>query len=318
MTVGIPATVTRRRSRKTARQRQETLWRWFFCGPVLAGASAFVGLPVILGLALSFFEWPTIGSHSFTGLHNFESLFTGSSAQTWAAIRNTIAFGVANLVLVIVLALALAAWINTRPPGWKAIRVILFLPALTPLVADSLVWSAIYNPGTGLVASIWSALGGSANVNLTGTASTALASVVAMSVWHNIGYNVLLFSAALDSVPDSLIDAAKVDGASTVRRFISVAVPVISPTVFFATVLSLIGSMQVFARIFVLTDGGPGNSSLSLGLDLYNTAFSSGELGVAAAIGLLLLIILLLFTGVLFRLQRHFVHYEVDPLGAAT
>lgn len=294
---------------------QERLWRWFFCGPVLVGASAFVALPILLGLALSFFHWPTVGARSFSGFQNFRSLLSLSNDETWLAIRNTVVFGLANLAFIIVLALALAAWINTKPAGWRVIRILLFLPALTPLVADSLVWSAIYSPGTGLVAWIWHALGGSINLNLTGSPSTALGSVLVVSVWHNVGYNVLLFSAALEAVPESQVDAAKMDGASSIRRFVSIILPLISPTVFFASVISLVGSMQVFARVFVLTDGGPGLSSLTLGLEIYNRAFNTGELGSAAAIGILLLIILLMFTGLLFQLQKRLVYYELDPGG---
>lgn len=310
---GEPAPAAARSRGRISARSTDRLWRWFFCGPVLVGASIFFGLPVFLAVILSLFQWPTSGGERFIGLRNFGELLAPSDSQTWIAIRNTVSFGASNVILVIAVGLLLATWINTRPRGWRVIRVIFFIPVLTPLVADSLVWSAIYNPGTGLLAGIWGALGGSTNINVTASAATALASVVVMSVWHNVGYNVLLFSAALEAVPTSVLDAAKVDGADGLRKFLRMTLPMISPTVFFAGVLSVIGSLQVFARVFILTDGGPGLSSTTLGLEIYNTAFTSGELGSASALAIILVVILLAVTGALFRLQRRYVYYEVDP-----
>lgn len=289
--------------------RRDGLAALSFLAPSAAGFFTFTLLPILGALAIAFFSWPVLGERSFTGVSNFVELYT-DDPMFWPAMRNTFVYVLVYVPINIVLALGLAAWINSAQIRFRSLyRVLFFLPAVTPLVANALVWRLLLQP-RGVIPGYWEALTGQPAANLLGDSRYALLSVVVMSVWAGYGYNMLIFSAALDAVPEHLLEAATIDGAGTIRRFWSVTLPMLSPAMFFAGVLTLITSFQVFVQPFILTGGGPGVSTTTLVLYMYNRGFVFFDLGMASTIAVTLLAVIVLITGLQFVGQRRWVHYE--------
>jgi multiple sugar transport system permease protein len=273
----------------------------------IAGFLIFTLLPTIGSLVMSLFNWPLFGSRTFVGLGNFVQIF-----QTDPVFRrvllNTLIFVVTYLPLNILISLGLAAWISPRIRFRGLYRLLFFLPAVTPMVANSVVWQLIFTP-RGVADWLWTSVTGGQPPNFLGSTNWAMAAVVILSVWQGFGYNMLVFSAGIDAVPSSLLEAATVDGAGQIRRFTRIVLPLLTPYIFFAVVLTTITSLQVFVQPYILTGGGPGVSTETAVLYLFRTAFQFYQLGVAAAVAWILFLIIMVFTAVQFSAQRRWVHY---------
>ncbi|MFC7714436.1 carbohydrate ABC transporter permease [Nonomuraea recticatena] len=212
-----------------------------FATPSVLGLGLFTLFPVGMAVVMSFFDWPMLGESEFVGLENFRYLF-GEDPDFLSSLRNTFVFTGLYVPLNILVALGLAFWIsNSR---WQNLwRVLFFIPAITPMVANAVIWKLLFQ----LVGT---------EPNLLADGSTALLSVVAMSVWQGFGYNMIVFSAAINEMSPSVLEAASLDGATGLRRLVSVQLPLISPALFFATTMTVISSMQVFTQPYILTAGG--------------------------------------------------------------
>jgi multiple sugar transport system permease protein len=278
-----------------------------FLAPSMLGLLAFTAFPIVASLLLGFFDWPVIGDHVFTGLKNYESLV--KSAEFKTAIINTIVFVVLYVPLNIVISLGLAVWISPRIRPRGLYRTIFFIPVVTPVVANAAIFSLILAPN-GLIASLAQTWFGVQAPNFLGSKTWAMPAVVLLSIWQGFGYNMLVFSAALDNVPSSLTEAATIDGAGPSARFFRIVLPLITPSIFFAVVLTLISSFQVFTQAYVLTGGGPGNATTTMVLYLYEQGFQFYNLGLASAIAWVLFIIILVITIFQFIGQRRWVHYD--------
>ncbi|WP_089774493.1 carbohydrate ABC transporter permease [Ruania alba] len=263
--------------------------------------------PIVASVVIAFFAWPVIGERSFTGLTNFVTIFT-TDPIFWQSVGNTLIFVAWYVPLNFVLALGLAVWISPRIRGRGFYRLMFFLPTVTPIVANALVWRLLLQPD-GIGHEI-AALFGVAQFNPLGSESSAMAVVVAMSVWQGFGYNMLVFSAGLDAIPEQLYEAAALDGATAVHRFIRITVPMLSPSIFFATVMTLITAFQVFAQPYVLTGGGPGVATTTVVMYLYQRGFELFDLGTASAVATVLFLLIAMITAVQFVGQRKWVHYE--------
>ena len=278
-----------------------------FLAPSMLGLLAFTAFPIVASLLLGFFDWPVIGDHTFTGLKNYESLL--SSAEFKTAVINTIVFVVLYVPLNIVISLGLAVWISPRIRPRGLYRTIFFIPVVTPVVANAAIFSLILAPN-GLIDSLMQTWFGVQAPNFLGSKTWAMPAVVLLSIWQGFGYNMLVFSAALDNVPTSLTEAATIDGAGPSARFFRIVLPLITPSIFFAVVLTLISSFQVFTQAYVLTGGGPGNATTTMVLYLYEQGFQFYNLGLASAIAWILFIIILVITIFQFIGQRRWVHYD--------
>jgi multiple sugar transport system permease protein len=279
-----------------------------FLAPGLGGFTIFTLIPIMGSLLVAFTVWPLTGNPSFTGLSNFKKLFTDDPLFL-QSLRNTLVFTAAYVPLNIAISLGMAAWISPRIRGRNAYRVLFFIPVVTPIVANAAVWQLILMPN-GAVDSVWQTLFGGHSPNFLGDTTYAMASVVTMSLWQGFGYNLLVFATAMEAVPESLLEAARLDGAGPIRQFFSVKIPLISPALFFATTMTVIASFQVFAQPYVLTNGGPNNRTTTLVMYLYRNGFQFYNLGYAAAVGVVLFVVILLVSGIIFALQRRLVHYE--------
>jgi len=279
-----------------------------FLLPGFLGLFAFLIFPLVASLCLSFTNWRIIGRTSFVGLDNFVSAFT-TDPVFWQVLGNTILFTVEYLVLNIVLSLGLAVCISNLKFGKQLFRLIFFLPTFAPLVGASVVWLLIFIPGGFLD---W--LMGALHIplpNLITDPIWAMQTIVIVSLWAGFGYNLLLFGAALESIPQQYIDAAAVDGASAWQRFWQVKLPLISPSLFFGIVLTAITSLQVFDQVYTLTRGGPGAATQTLGYKIYRDGFISYNFGYASAIAWILFVIIMALTAMQLRLQSRWVNYDV-------
>ncbi|MFI6503327.1 carbohydrate ABC transporter permease [Nonomuraea typhae] len=266
-----------------------------FATPSVLGLGLFTLFPVGMAVVMSFFDWPMLGDSEFIGLENFRYLF-GEDPDFLVALRNTFVFTGLYVPLNILVALGLAFWINNS--RWQNLwRVLFFIPAITPMVANAVIWKLIFQ----LVGT---------EPNMLADGRTALLSVVAMSVWQGFGYNMIVFSAAINEMPKPVLEAAALDGATGLRRLISVQLPLISPALFFATTMTVISALQVFTQPFILTAGGPGNATETLVMNVYQAGFQSRDLGLAAASAWVLFAIILAVTFVQFLGQKRWVHYE--------
>lgn len=279
---------------------------WIFVLPGLLGLTIFIVLPQFASLVLGFSTSSLLGGTQFTGAANFVRLFHDSRFLTSVIV--TAFFVVVYTPLNIALSLAMALWLKTRLAGRKWLRVIFLIPALSPMVANAAVFRLIFQKD-GAVNEVLGAIGIGPAPWLT-DGNWALATVIGVSLWQSFGYNMIVLGAGLDSISPDVIAASRIDGAGRVRRLVSITLPLVSPALFFTTVLTVIGAWQTFAQAYVVTGGGPGDSTLTIMLYLYQTAFTNDQLGYASAIAAVLFVITALFTLVQIWGQRKWVHYE--------
>jgi multiple sugar transport system permease protein len=278
-----------------------------FLAPSMLGLLAFTAFPIVASLILGFYNWPVLGRSTFIGLKNYQTLI--DSKEFRISILNTLVFVVLYVPLNIVISLGLAVWIGPKIKLRGLYRTIFFIPAVTPVVANAAIFSLILSPN-GLVDSLMQTLFGVQAPNFLGSKTWAMPAVVLLSIWQGFGYNMLVFSAALDGVPTSLTEAAAIDGAGTFARFFRIVLPLITPAIFFAVVLTLISSFQVFTQAYVLTGGGPGNATTTMVVYLYEQGFQFYKLGLASAVAWFLFLIILLITIFQFIGQKRWVHYD--------
>ncbi|HEY0189126.1 MAG TPA: sugar ABC transporter permease [Cellulomonas sp.] len=278
--------------------------------PLLIGFSLFTVFPVLYSLVMSLYDWPVFGDRTFLGIGNYAALLTNSSFRT--VLGNTALFVGVYVPANIAISLSLSLWMRT--PGLRGrnlYRVLFFLPAVTPIVANAVVWQLLFQ-SDGVVASLWTSVLGTDAPNFLGEAGWARLIVVLMVLWQGVGYNTLILSAGLDAMPEEVLEAARIDGAGAVRRLRHIVLPLISPTLFFALVTTLIGAFQVFSEPFILTDGGPGDATESLVTLLFRTGFRQYAMGEASAIAWIVFLLIILVTAVQFAVQRRWVHYDAS------
>ena len=279
-----------------------------FLLPGLVGLTLFLVVPLVASLLLSFSNWSVMGQTRFVGFANYVRLATDDPIF-WKVFGVTLSYTAEYLVLNIVLSLTMAVWIGSLAWGKRLFRLIFFLPTFTPLVGVALVWLLMLSPG-GVVDWGFAAIDVPVP-NLITNPAYALQAVVIVSLWSHFGYNMLLFGAALETIPATYLDAAAIDGAGAWHRFWKIKLPLISPSLFFGTVLTAITSMQTFDQVYALTRGGPGSATTTLGYAIYSQGFVTYRLGYASAIAWVLFAVIMLLTAFQLRMQRRWVHYDI-------
>jgi multiple sugar transport system permease protein len=301
-----PARAPERTPYWTMRRRDE-LAGWLMVTPQLAGILAFVVVPLGLVVWYSLHEWNVLaGTFDFVGGANYQQLT--SDPRLGPALRATGLFSVGLVVLNLSLALFLAVLLNQKLRGTVVFRTLFFSPVVVTLVAWTIVWGFLLQDNGG-VNGFLQQLGIDGPNWLRGE-STAMISVIVVQLFKGVGLNMVLFLAALQGVPAELYEAARIDGASAWARFRRVTVPLISPTILLTSILTVVGSLQVFAQIAVLTQGGPGTSTTVLVYYLYQQAFQFHHFGYGATISLLLFVIVLALTVLQWRMRRRWVFHE--------
>jgi len=280
---------------------------WFFLAPALALIGIFFFLPVAAAMLLSLTDFDLYGIASplntrFVGFQNYSRLLR--TPDFWLALRNTFYFAFVGGPLTIAVSLGAALLLSSKLVRFKGVfRTIYFTPFVTTLVAVAIVWRYLYHARYGFFNYALSYIGVDP-IDWLGDPNWAMPAIILMAVWKGFGYNMLIFIAGLQAIPEELYDAAEIDGAGTFRRFFSITLPMLSPTLVFVTVITMIGYFQLFAEPYVMTQGGPLRSTTSVVLLMYEEGFRWWRMGYAAAIAFVLFIVILLATLVQFRLQK--------------
>lgn len=278
-----------------------------FLLPNAVGFLVFTAIPVGAAFLLAFYAWDPLLGADFAGLENFRRLATDEVFHD--ALFNTVYFTIATVPLSTVLGLVAALLVNQIVRGAVIFRTALLLPFVVLTVATAAVWRWLYRPDVGLINNALATFGVDGPAWLTSSV-WAMPALIMMSAWKLFGYNMVLFIAGLQMVPQTLYDAAEIDGAGAWKRFWHITLPMISSTTFFVVIISIINSFQVFDQALAMTGGGPGTATTTLVLYIYEVGFQSFELGYASAIALVLFAAIFVFTVFQFRFQRRWVHYE--------
>jgi multiple sugar transport system permease protein len=282
---------------------------WVFVAPIVVGTLAFKLLPILVAFGTSLTEWDLITRPRFIGLRNYIYMFA-KDPNFRLVMTNTVYFVFVRLPLNMSIALVLALLVN-RPgiKGMTFFRTAIFAPVVTSEVAIGLIWSWILIPKYGLLNGILGSLG-VPDIDFLGRTVWAMPAVIVVSVWRGVGYNMVLFLAGLQNIPDSLYESAMLDGATPWKRFWYITMPMLSPMTFFITVMTLISSFQMFGLIYVMTQGGPGLATSVLIFRIWQEAFAYLNMGYANAMSIIFLLIIYVLTIVQFRLSRRWVFYR--------
>lgn len=272
---------------------------YVFVAPALAAIGLFFFVPVATALLLSLTDFDIYGIANrdhvrFIGAGNYRDL--ASEPLFWTALRNTAYFVIVAGPLGILLSLAAALLLNDRVVRWRSLfRTALFVPVVTTLVAVAIVWRYLYHPRFGLLATLLGFVGVEP-IDWLGDPRWAMPAIILLAIWKNLGFNMVIFLAGLQSIPERLYEAARIDGASRWQQLRYVTLPALAPTLVFVTIMTAIGYLQLFAEPYVMTQGGPSNSTLSLVLLMYQEGFRWWNLGYATAIAFALFAIILLLS----------------------
>jgi len=289
-------------------RRQEERLAWLFVTPIVLGILIFQLYPTIFSLYVSFTEWNLLTPMRWVGWRNFVDLFT-NDRNFGPAMYNSFIFTLGTVLPGTALALLFAVLLNRNIRGRGLYRAIYFIPVVAPTVAVAILWSWIYEPQYGILNWLLG-LAGIKGPKWLGSSDWAMFSIIVMSIWQGLGYNIVIFLAGLQSISPDLYEAAAIDGANGMRQFWHITVPLLSPVTFFVIVLSVIGGFQVFAAPFVMTAGGPANATITVVMQLYKEAFQFQRMGLASAMAYILFIIIIALTALNLSLQKYWVFYE--------
>ncbi|MER7332778.1 MULTISPECIES: sugar ABC transporter permease [unclassified Micromonospora] len=298
-----PAHPTVPSGRRTRRVRQH--WRvtpYLFLLPALALLAVFFVWPAITAVQLAFYDYRVVSPAEFVGLDNFVRM--GDDPRFWTALANSGLFLVGMLPILVVVPLFLAVLVNLPLRGIKMFRLVYYLPVVTSMVAVAIAWNYVYHQ-RGMLNWLLSSIGLlDQPVQYLLEPGWALPALVLVESWKSLGYYMMIYLAGLQSIPRDLYESASVDGAGPWRRLRSITVPLLRPYIAVVTVLAALDSMQVFTSVFVMTQGGPQDATLTLGYYLYDEAFRHFNMGYASAMGLVLWAILVVLSLVSYRLTR--------------
>ncbi|HZR38959.1 MAG TPA: sugar ABC transporter permease [Ktedonobacteraceae bacterium] len=296
-------------SKSNTRRRRvsDALWGYVFILPQFVGLLVFAFIPLVAVFYLSMVSWDGLGSIQFVGFKNFIDQFTSDDLHI--ALTNTFIYTIISVPGGIIVSLLLALGVN-RVRGKDIYRLLYFMPQVTSPVAIAVIWLWLLNNDFGLINVLlksWFHIQGPGWLT---DDHLVIPSIAIVSIWASVGFNMIIFLAGLQGIPDTYAEAARIDGANRFQLFWRVTLPLLSPTLFFATVIAIIGSFQVFDLIYVLTAGGPGKDSYVMVYHLYHLAFEQFTFGPASAAAVILFGLILIFTLIQFTLQRYWVHYE--------
>jgi multiple sugar transport system permease protein len=294
------AAVTRRRRFSKRRARAGRM----FVAPNLAAVAVFMVFPLGFSLYMSFQNWDLFRPAKFVGLANYRSLFTGDPLFS-IALRNSVVYTVGTVVPTVLISIAVAGVLNRKIKGINFFRTIVFLPLAVSSVVMAVVWQFVFNTNNGLLNIMlgWIGIG---PIPWLVDPKWAMASLCMVSIWRSVPFATVILLAAMHGVPDTLYEAARLDGAGELRQFVSITVPLIRGAVSFVVVISIIHAFQAFDLVYVLTgrNGGPETATYVLGIMLFQHAFAFLEFGYASALAWVMFAILLVLTAVQLRLAR--------------
>jgi len=280
---------------------------YLYLMPTIVGLLLFSAGAVAASFLLSFTEWDIITPPRWIGFDNYAALWR--SDFFWEVLRQTLEFVLLAVPASVLASLALAMLVNTSLRGITFFRTVYFLPVVSSMIAVALIWSWMFNPRVGLLNALLRLVFGIQGPAWLDDTTWALPAMVIVTLWKGLGYSMVIFLAGLQNIPADVYHAATLDGAGAWRRFRHITLPLLSPTTFFVLVITLINAFQVFEQTYVLTKGGPANSTVTLSYYVYQNAFQFFHMGSAAAVSYVLFALLFGVTLLQFRLQRRWVYY---------
>lgn len=276
-----------------------------FILPALLGTMIFIIIPVICSFGFSFIKWDLLNKPEFVGFDNYINIF--SDPLFGKILLNTIVFALSTSILGVIIPLILAVILNSKIRGAEFFKTAYFLPFITPMIVIAIIWQWIFDPNIGILNHFLRL-----HINWLYDPNFAMPAIIIVSVWKLIGYNMVIFLSGLSALNQSLFEAAKIDGAGKIATFKHVTVPLLSPTIFFVVVITCISSFQIFDLIYLMTQGGPLDSTNVLVYAIYKNAFEYFKIGEASAIAYVLFIIIFGLTMLQWQLRKKLVYSEID------
>jgi multiple sugar transport system permease protein len=304
---GVIAPKKARRGSMTGRDKHNLKLGLAFISPWALGFTAFVVYPIVYSFILSLTRYTGLAKPAFIGFENYGRMIRDPLAQV--ATKNTLFYAGLAVPIGLVIAVILALAMNAKLREVAIYRTALYLPSLVPIFALSFIFIVLVNPQFGLFNRVLGVFGMS-NTDLLGAPLTAKLVIVAMAQL-GAGNAALIFLAGLNTIPESLYEAARIDGAGTFARFFRITLPLLSPAILFNLITGISGSLQVFAQAYIMTSGGPNNGTLFYMYYLYKTAFSYAQLGYASALAIGLFLVGLVMAVIVYSVSRRFVNYDV-------
>ncbi|MFD2615030.1 carbohydrate ABC transporter permease [Paenibacillus gansuensis] len=282
-------------------QRHQARTAYLFITPTILLFVAFTVIPVVMAMYLSFTNYDVVSRRDWVGLDNYRRLF--QDTLFWQTFRNVITYSVIFVPLNIIISLLLALLMNFNKRGVKLFRTLNYLPTLTSAVAAATVWIWLLHPEFGLVNTLlgYAGITGPAWLAQTGT---AMLSIIMVTLWQSVGSNMIIYVAGLQGVPDYLYESAKLDGATAYDRFRYITWPQLRPTTFLVSTMSIIAALQLFDQAFVLTQGGPANTTKTPVYLIYQQGFNQLQMGYASAQAFVLALVILIFSIINNRINK--------------
>ena len=276
-----------------------------FILPSLLGTIVFIIIPIVCSFGLSFAKWDLLNPIQFVGLENYKVVLT--EPVFIKIIINTFVYAISTSVFGVIIPLILACIINNKIKGADFFKTAYFLPFVTPMIVIGIIWEWIFDPNIGCLNHLLHL-----HINWLYDTNFAMPALIIVSVWKLIGYNMILFLTGLSTINQELLEASKIDGANAYNTFKHVTIPLLSPTIFFVTIITAITSFQVFDLIYVMTQGGPLDSTNVLVYAIYKNAFEYFNVGKASALAYVLFAIIFVLTLVQWKLKNKLVYLEKD------
>lgn len=289
-----------RAARRWAKQRQRLI-PYVFIAPNVVLFTMFSFLPLLYAFYISFHDWSLIGDPEWLGFANYRRLSV--DPPFWQALRNTLVYALSTVPTSMAIGLLLAMGLNRKLPGRTIIRSVYFMPLVVSAVATGTIAAWMFNENYGVINAILVQMG-LGRIAWLSTPQWALPSLAIATLWVRVGFNMVVYLAALQSIPAVYYEAARIDGASALSQFRHVTIPLLAPATFLLLVLNVINSFQVFDLIYVMTGGGPGFSTTMVVQYIFKSAFVTSEMGYASAMGVALYVIILAFTVVQWRASK--------------
>ena len=281
-------------------------WALVCVAPAVLGFLLWQLGPILGSLYVALTDWRIAGTPSWVGAENFTRIFTEDRLFR-KSLAVTAYYSLGSVPLRMLVAFAVAVLLNQRIRALPVFRTIFYLPSIVPLIASSVLWIWLFNPDFGLLNAMITPLGFRKSAWIYGSGSV-IPALILMSLW-DIGPMMIIFLAGLQGVPRQLYEAVEIDGGNPWHKMSRITIPLVTPTILFNLILSIIGAMQTFVQPYVMTEGGPNNASLLYVLYLYNKAFQQSQMGYASALAWVLFVVIALLSLVVFRTSSRWVHY---------
>jgi ABC-type sugar transport systems, permease components len=297
------------KQKMTLAEKREAVWGWAFIIPTMLGLLILNFYPIFDTIYQSFFKTGDFGlGNVFIGLKNYQDMLFGSGkAELWQSLWNTIKYAIIEVPFSVVISITLAVFLNRKMKGRSVYRTIFFLPMVCAPAAVAMVWKWLYNQQFGLLNNVFHT-----NIAWISNPNIAWACIAIIGVWSIIGYNMVLFLGGLQEIPGDYYEAARIDGASGIRQFFSITMPLLSPTTFFIVQTRIIGALTIFDLMFMVMDktNQALNKTQSIVYVFYQYSFTNGNKGVGAAIVVILLVFIMILTVILQKLEKKLVYHN--------